>query len=320
MVKAAHRGARRVVAGALILVPAFLCVPLARAQPASAPNAAAADKLFQEGQSLFGQGKTAEACAKFEESNRLDPAPGTLNNLAVCHEKQGKTATAWREWTALGDLARAAHKTEREKDAQRHATDLEKKLSRVQLATPPGVHVATITLDGAVLDPASLSGPFPVDPGSHTFEAIADGGRKAQSAVTVPSDGSSVTVRFDTLVPPKPAPALPVVRRPPPLTPSNTNRTVAWVLVGVGAAGIVTGGVFGLLANGAKNDTPNDDAFTYAYVADAAFGVGLAAAAAGAVFFLLPAQSSSSPHSEEALRLLPAASPGGASLQLQGTF
>src|SRR5688500_16529073 len=40
-------------------------------------------------------GKVAEACAAFEQSQKLEPAITTLLNLAGCREKLGQLATAW---------------------------------------------------------------------------------------------------------------------------------------------------------------------------------------------------------------------------------
>src|SRR5262249_46236771 len=65
--------------------------------PGGAPSpeqAAMAEKLFDEARQLMLGHTYDEACAKFAESERLDPAAGTLLNLAVCHEAQGRTATA----------------------------------------------------------------------------------------------------------------------------------------------------------------------------------------------------------------------------------
>src|SRR5215467_9817965 len=55
----------------------------------------AAEALFQEGRRLMAAGKAVDACPKFAESERLDPSPGTMLNLANCYEKTDRPATAW---------------------------------------------------------------------------------------------------------------------------------------------------------------------------------------------------------------------------------
>ena len=52
----------------------------------------AAEALFDEGKSLMIEGKLAVACEKLEQSQRIDPAVGTLLYLAECYEKSGRTA------------------------------------------------------------------------------------------------------------------------------------------------------------------------------------------------------------------------------------
>src|SRR6478609_5986805 len=62
---------------------------------ASAANTSAAEALFSEARGLLERGNFSEACAKFEESERLDPGMGTEFYLAKCWEQVGKTASAW---------------------------------------------------------------------------------------------------------------------------------------------------------------------------------------------------------------------------------
>src|SRR5580692_6130162 len=92
---------------ALLAGAVTLARSMAGAQPSTgAPNVTVADAVFREAQGLLAQGKTHEACEKFAESNRLDPQLGTLLNLAVCHEQEERTATAWSDYDAVVEQAR----------------------------------------------------------------------------------------------------------------------------------------------------------------------------------------------------------------------
>src|SRR4051794_26464548 len=81
----------------------------------SAQDQAAAEGLFNDAKKLVADGKFADACPKFEESQRLDPAPGTQFNLAECYEHIGRTASAWALFLGVAQLAKSAGMQDREK-------------------------------------------------------------------------------------------------------------------------------------------------------------------------------------------------------------
>lgn len=79
----------------------------ARCPAETEPPAVVAERLFREGREAVKRGDYAVACPKFAESQRLDPANGTLLNLALCEEGWGHAADArghLREVLAVPDL------------------------------------------------------------------------------------------------------------------------------------------------------------------------------------------------------------------------
>src|SRR5204862_6320935 len=81
------------------------------ANPASAAptpgDRVLAESLLQEARDLMKAEKISEACAKLSESYRLDSALDTLLDLATCHEKEGKLASAWTALREAVVVARA---------------------------------------------------------------------------------------------------------------------------------------------------------------------------------------------------------------------
>ena len=70
-----------------------LCATLIFLAPTAVaqPSGALAETLFQEGKRLLDAERYAEACVKFEQSQKLDPAVGTLPLLLVPIRPQGRT-------------------------------------------------------------------------------------------------------------------------------------------------------------------------------------------------------------------------------------
>lgn len=158
-------------------VVASLTAPVAFASMSARAdtNTAMSESLFDEGKRLMAAGQYAQACPKLDESYRLDPATGTLLNLAACHEKEGKLATAWAEYRDAIAAARKDARPDRVKFATERANALESILSRVVIDVPESVRVASldVKLDGKPIGEASWGMPIPLDPGAHRVTAVA---------------------------------------------------------------------------------------------------------------------------------------------------
>src|SRR5271166_3476943 len=109
----------------LVSSVAFAGLWSSSATAADSNQGALAEALFRSARELMAAGKYAEACPKLAESNRIDPKLGTLMNLALCHEKAGKTASAWAEYVQAGEIAQRTGQKERAQVARDKAQALE---------------------------------------------------------------------------------------------------------------------------------------------------------------------------------------------------
>ncbi len=242
----------------LSLVLAFCISREARA------DAAAAEVLFKQGKDLMGQKKYAEACPKFEESQRLDPGLGTQTNLAICYEGLGRTASAWSLYLEVASQAKATNQPDREKKARDAAKALEPKLSNLVIkveSPPPGLEVKR---NGQPVGQASWGSPLPVDPGEIHITAMAPNKKLWETTIKVEKPGeTTVTVpELEKGQPPPgfgaPPPGGTVVQGfggpPPPLPPRMKRRSSGMfgggiAMVSVGSLGLLVGAAWWGLAS-----------------------------------------------------------------------
>lgn len=207
----------------------------ARAQ-AQSPSSSkvTAEALFESGRQLVSEGKYAEACPKFVDSQRLDPSTATLLNLASCWEKQGRTATAWATYREAQSAAYAAGRKDYLATAERHANALATKLARITIRVTEAAEGIRVERDGAVVDRAEWGLALPVDTGAHTIAATAPGHRPWASTIEVAQDGAALTATVPAL---DPLPVEPPGASPPASTPAITPVPTQSALLGHETAG-----------------------------------------------------------------------------------
>lgn len=219
-----------------------------------------AEELFRQGKAEMTKGNYDKACPMFAESYKQDPAMGTLLNLALCHEAVGRIASAWGEWRAVEQQARAAvpPREDRIKMAKEHAEKLEPRLSRIKVLVPADVRVdgLTVTVDG---EPKGepLWGGIPVDPGTRKIVVSAPGKKTLTREVKVDDEGVVVPITIPKLedapvaAPDKSAgaaPAGPDMEKVEEYAANQARRTAGFVIGGIGIATLAIGGAFGVAA------------------------------------------------------------------------
>jgi serine/threonine-protein kinase len=264
--------------------PAVLLILATWALPgegfAQSSDAAAAETLFREGQSLRKEGKYDEACPKLAESYRLDPATGSLLALALCYEGQQRLASAWSAYVDAAARAKNDGESDREEAANERVAELEGRLSKITVEVSPkasDIEGLEVLRDGKVLAPASWSVPMPVDGGDHVIEARAPGHTPWEQTVLVEQEMDTQTVTvpaLSALSPPAASePAVPAVAptrvtaeptpvsAPPPRPlpqadrrPVPPHRALAVGLAATGVVGLGVGTYFGLKAFRKKNE------------------------------------------------------------------
>ncbi|MEP7124645.1 MAG: hypothetical protein ABJE95_27200 [Byssovorax sp.] len=342
--------ARRALPLAALVALASLAAP-ARAKDA---DAAAAEALFDEARRLLAAGDVKAACPKFAESYRLDPALGALLNLAACHEKEGRVATAWSEYRDAEAQAQKAKDDKRAAYSKKQAAALEPRLPRLAIGvteTPPGF---AVTRNGAPVGEASYGMSLPIDPGPQELAATATGRERWTKRITL-AEGARIRLVVPDLTVAKEAPssaAKPPSRpgdRPstavlPPDSPSppepapapgaSSQRLAGFAVGGVGLASLAAGAVFAGLTAGQKASAdehcPNklcdplglDDiatARTFAWVSNITFGAGGALVLVGGIL-ALTAKPSSPPAATGTLRVLPMIGNRSMGVGMSGSF
>jgi len=318
----------------LVLAACLAPAAAAHAQPAGAQ----AEVLFREGRDLMAKGKIAEACAAFDQSQKLDPATTTLLNLAGCREKNNQLATAWglfldAERQTRGSTNEATKKLH--DVAQDRATKLEPRVSKLTITVAAKVDGLEIVRDQERIDPVMWNRALPVDGGTYTITAKAPGAQPFTTKVTVAAEKDAKTVEVPDLRAPKPVPATPATTQPPPTTtgarpvepvddderprPERKRIAVVPIVIASVSATVLLGTAFGFslwgdatyddakaeIADQARRDELYSSANTKRYVAEGLAVAGIAAAGA-TVWLIVRGRGHAASTTAQRVRISPA--------------
>lgn len=237
---------------------------------------AAARSLATEGINAFEAGRNGEALDKLERAFQLASIPTIGLWSARALEKAGKLVEANERLMAVGryDVTRSDPEVfnQAKADAEQMQTALAPRIPqlKVELAHVNEGTDITVELDHVALKSALVGVPFHVNPGKHSVTARAGTQHVDRDVAIAERDSAKVTPDVASLRAPAPAgapapggasepgptsagassgasPASDEVPRP--AQSSSTGRHIAgWVVLGLGAGGLITAGVLGAKA------------------------------------------------------------------------
>ncbi|MCL2449285.1 MAG: hypothetical protein FWD17_10080, partial [Polyangiaceae bacterium] len=165
--------------------------------------------------------------------------------------------------------ARKADQAERAHLAHAKAAELEPALPMLTIVVPPFADSPDLELrrDGEIVGRPEWGVAIPVDPGQHVIDAVAPGRKAWQGSVQITGAGAKQSIELPLLEPlpppaapdgvtPAPIASAPAAARPvAPATAlretsggAHGQRAAAWVVGGIGVAGLAAGGALGIAA------------------------------------------------------------------------
>lgn len=316
----------------------FICGLWATPAFGASENEQAAQAAFDEALKLMRLKRYSEACAHLARSQELDPAMGTQFRLAECYEKLGRAASAYDQYTAVAEAARAEKQTQREVVARGRATALESKIARLTIdisASVESLRGVEIRRDGVIVEKNSWGKPITIDTGDHVVTVRAPG--KVPFERKLWADASAKLVVSVAALDEKPS-----------AQGSPRSPIPAYVLLGTGAVGVGLGVTFIALRAGRVTEAQNTSeqiiaaggncradgpaefrtkcaglldvarrGDTYGTISVVGFSVGGAALLGMGAYLLWP---QSKPHDEATLRILPFLDPTKAGFVASGVF
>lgn len=293
--------------------------------PARAQDLAMAEAQFNRGLAEMQEGRYESGCPALEESQRLDPRPGTLFTLAECEAKRGRIATAMTRYQDYLSLFERMTPDQRSKQQGRDAivkkrkAELGEKVPTLTLRAPTSRPRGMVVKRGdLVLSAASLGVALPVDPGEYVVVTEAAGLARNEQSVTIQiGEAKVIDLVFGAPLPAgDETPAQPAASRPSDDREAegpSGRRVAAYAIGGVGIAGLALGAVTGALTLGEKSTIDEsctgtvcsqegldaaDSASTLGLLSTIGFGVGIAGVATAVVLVVTepsPATASALP-------------------------
>jgi hypothetical protein len=190
--------------GVALAAAVVVAVALGASTALAGPDQDRAESLFKAGKSLLAKQKYQEACSAFAESNQLDPAIGTMLNLALCYEGWGKVARAQAAYLEAEKMAAIKGDRTRAAAARQRADALTPKIPKIVFTglVEPLPADLVVSLDGDAIGFDAVKAGVSTDPGAHTVMYTAEGVTQTVQVELEQSQTKEVTLELPQPVDP----------------------------------------------------------------------------------------------------------------------
>jgi hypothetical protein len=273
----------------------------------------AARALATAGLALYESRQYADALERFRGAERIHQAPPHQLYIARCLRELGRVVEARDAYRTLSHLVLAADApsvfTGSQQEARAELVSVEARVAQLAVSIAGPLAGLQVQVDERAVSPAARI-TLDVDPGEHRV-TLSRADLEPQTRTITLQAGGAATVEF----------AVAAVEPGPGTTPADGPPVGPIVLMGLGGAGVLVGGIMGGLALGKRNalddacpdpaacprenESLEDDGRTFGHASTGAFVAGGALAAGGLIWLLLSLSSDEDAPSDTATRVFP---------------
>ncbi|MEZ4224567.1 MAG: hypothetical protein R3B13_26690 [Polyangiaceae bacterium] len=232
----------------------FLCAALCLASGSVSAKPSKADvtlskKAVKEGKRFEKKQDWEAAREAFQRAVDLTESVDARIGLARAEEKLGHLIESAEQLRIVLEQKKINYVQKR--TAKKRLKALEKRIPTVSLELPE-TFSGEVMVDDESLDATERTQPVAVNPGSHTIKANAEGFKPFEESLEL-AEGDAKSVRVE-LVEKKVAPPPKKKKKLEEESSGSTQRTLGYVSLAVGGAGLVVGTAMGLAARSTKNE------------------------------------------------------------------
>jgi hypothetical protein len=224
--------------------------------------------LMKKGDGLLESKDFAGALKAYQGADTIMRVPVTRVAIARALVALGRLVDAKRAAEQAAQMAPKPDEPNAFAEARRAGEELEKQLAsriptlKIEARGVEGHRAVELRVDGEAFQPDDFAQAQEMDPGTHQVVLIGDANKASASVTLKEGERRTLTLKLGEEPAAKPA-AEPKVTTPKtePKKSSSGRRTLGWVSIGVGGAGLVAAGVTGVLILQKKakveDDCPN---------------------------------------------------------------